>query len=132
MPTGESLSARERADIERATRRASAASGLVFVVCFLDAGGDSRGHALRLHAKLSGADNAVLLLVDPGARDLEIVTGANAHRRIDERAATLAGLAMTSKFSVGDLAGGVVDGLQMLAEHGRRPLTRHTEHPPLK
>jgi uncharacterized membrane protein YgcG len=131
VPTGESLSARERSDIERAAVRAGSATGLVFTVCLLDAEGDSRGLARRLHGQLAEPARSVLVLVDPAARDLEIVTGSLARRRIDERAATLASLAMTSKFSIGDLAGGIVDGLQMLAEHGRQPLVRHHTDPSL-
>src|SRR4051812_49335269 len=80
VPTGESLSARERSDIERAAVRAGSATGLVFTVCLLDAGGESRNLARRLHAQLTDSPRAVLVLVDPAARDLEIVTGTIAHR----------------------------------------------------
>jgi uncharacterized membrane protein YgcG len=129
VPTGERLSDRERASIERAAERASASTGLMFTVCFASAEGDVRSYARSLHAGLADSTHTVLIFVDPGARALEIVTGREAGRQIDSRGATLASLAMTSKFSIGDLAGGVVDGLQMLGEGGRRPPVLHTATP---
>jgi uncharacterized membrane protein YgcG len=116
VPSGERLSDREHAAIQRAAERAAASTGLTFAVCFGPAEGDVRSHARALHAGLAEPAQAVLIFVDPGARALEIVTGAEAEQQIDARAATVASLAMTSKFSVGDLAGGVVDALQMLGE----------------
>ena len=129
MPTGERLSERERSTIQRAAERAGASTGLRFTVCFAAAEGNVRAHVQALHAGLEDSAHAVLVFVDPGARALEIVTGSEARRQIDARGATLASLAMTSKFSIGDLAGGVVDGLQMLAESGRRPPVLHTSTP---
>jgi hypothetical protein len=129
VPAGETLSERERAAIQRAAEQAGLGTGLRFTICFAAADGEVRAHARSLHAGLPDSAHTVLIFIDPGARALEIVTGSAAGRLIDARAATLAGLAMTSKFSVGDLAGGVVDGLQMLAESGRRPPILHTSTP---
>ena len=129
MRTGEQISERERSAIQRAAARAGASAGLRFTVVFGAAPGDVRAHARSLHAGLEDSAHAVLVFVDPGARALEIVTGSEARRQIDARGATLASLAMTSKFSVGALAGGVVDGLQMLGESGRRPPVLHTSTP---
>ena len=76
-----------------------------------------RGTAERLHAALADrADEAVFLLVAPGQRRLEIVTGSSARRRVPDRACALAALSMTSSFGGGDLVGGVVQGLRMLAD----------------
>ncbi len=129
MAAGEGLSERERADIERAAQRAGELAGLTFSVLFADAEGDVRTYAERAHAALPHSASSVLVFLDPAARRLEIVTGSHAHRRIDNRAAKLAALAMTSGFSIGDLAGGVVDGLQMLGEYGNRPPVMHTDTP---
>lgn len=129
MAAGDGLSDRERTAIERAVERAGTATGLTFTVCIAESGDDVRSHARTLHAGLVDRSNVVLVFVDPSARALEIVTGSAARRRVDERTATLASLAMTSKFSIGDVAGGVVDGLQMLAEGGRRPPVLHTSTP---
>ena len=129
MPTGERLSEREHTAIQRAAKRAGESTGLSFTVCFAAATGNVRDQARSLHAGLTDNARAVLVFVDPESRALEIVTGSEAAYQIDARGATLASLAMTSKFSVGDLAGGVVDGLQMLAESGRRPPVLHTDGP---
>ena len=86
-------------------------------------GGDGlRGTAERLHAALGDrSEDGVLLLVAPGQRRLEIVTGPEARRRVPDRAASLAALSMTTSFSGGDLVGGIVTGLRMLADAaGRR------------
>jgi hypothetical protein len=49
---------------------------------------------------------------------LEIVTGQRAARRLPDRICALAALSMTASFEGGDLAGGVVTGLRMLADQG--------------
>ena len=48
-----------------------------------------------------------LVAVDPGARRVEVVTGPEVRRRLDDRAAALATMTMTSAFQAGDLAGGI-------------------------
>ena len=129
VAAGEALSGRERADIERAAKRAGGLSGLSFSVLFADAQGDSRRYAEAAHARLEDQARSVLVFVDPSARRVEVITGSEAERRIDDRAARLAVLAMTTGFSVGDWAGGVVDGLQKLGEYGNRPKVLHTDTP---
>ena len=129
MPAGEALSPRERTAIERATQRAGDLAGLTFRVLFADAGGDARSYAESAHASLPDPDGAVLVFVDPVAREVQVVTGGRSQRNIDDRAAKLAVLAMTTRFSNGDLAGGVVDGLQMLGQYGHRPPVLHTGTP---
>lgn len=92
--------------------------------------GDSRASALRLHGALGDAAAAtVLVAVDPGARRLEIVTGTQVGRRLDDRAAALAAMTMTSAFQAGDLAGGISSGVLALAEHARVPRSLHTDQP---
>jgi len=126
---GENLTDRERADIERAAQRAGKLAGLTFRVLFAHADGDTRTYAERAHASLTDPAGSVLIFIDPGARQTQVVTGSLAQRTIDDRAAALAVLAMTTGFSLGDLAGGVVDGLQMLAQYGHRPPILHTDTP---
>jgi uncharacterized membrane protein YgcG len=36
---------------------------------------------------------------------------------------------MTTAFSAGDLAGGIVSGVQMLGEHSRHPRSLHVDTP---
>jgi uncharacterized membrane protein YgcG len=64
----------------------------------------------------------VLVVVAPGQRRVEVVTGPAARRRVPDRVAALAVLSMESAFAGGDLAGGIIDGLRQIAEAaGRRP-----------
>ena len=116
MPRGDAFTRRQRADIERAAREAEQVAGLSVSVFVGRLEGPSREAAERLHASLEDPD-AVLVAVDPGARALEIVTGEGAKRRIDERTAGLVALSMTTSFQGGDLAGGIVTGVRMLAQH---------------
>ena len=71
------------------------------------------------------ADRAVVILIDPAQRRLEILTGGTAARYLDDRATALGAMSMTSSFTAGDLAGGIVAGLHTLAEHARHPRTLH-------
>jgi uncharacterized membrane protein YgcG len=77
-----------------------------------------REAAETVHAALGEerARSAVLVLVAPGQRRVEIVTGPAARRRVPDRVAALAILSMTTAFSGGDLAGGIVDGLRQIAD----------------
>ena len=78
-----------------------------------------------LHAALTAPERSVLVLVDPGAKLLEIVTGTEARRALDDAEVKLAALTMQTAFAAGDLVGGITRGVQQLAEHARRPQLRH-------
>ena len=60
-------------------------------------------------------------MVSPGDGLLEIVTGAESARRLSDRACALAALSMTTSFAGGDLVGGIVTGVRMLAEAAGQP-----------
>jgi uncharacterized membrane protein YgcG len=110
-------------EISRACSTASSETGLRFSVYVGAVDGDIRDHAERLHAALArAADGAVLVLVAPGDRQLEIVTGKASSRRLSDRACALAALSMTTSFAGGDLVGGIVTGVRMLAEAAGRAL----------
>jgi len=128
---GEAFSPRQRDEIVRAIQLAQQQSGLRFSVYVGPVPGDPRAHARRLHAEL-GADapNAALILVDPANRALEIVTGTQARRWLDDRACALGSLSMTSSFAAGDLAGGIVRGIQVLGDHARHPKSLHRANLP--
>ncbi len=68
------------------------------------------------------ASRGVIVVVAPGDRQLEIVTGKESSRRLSDRACALAALSMTTAFSGGDLVGGISTGLRMLAEACGREL----------
>jgi uncharacterized membrane protein YgcG len=110
-------------EISRAAATASSETGLHYSVYVGGVDGDIRDHAERLHAALGPlATRAVLIVVAPGDRQLEIVTGSHSSRRLSDRACALAALSMTTSFSGGDLVGGIVTGLRMLSEGAGREL----------
>lgn len=130
MPAGDAFSERQHDDIVRAIRIARQQSQLPVSVYVGSLDGDTRAKALLLHGALGEvADRSVLVAVDPGARRLEIVTGSEVRRRLDDRSAGLAAMAMTSAFQAGDLSGGIANGVLALAEHAHVPRSLHTSQP---
>lgn len=124
MPSGEAFTNDQIRSIERVVTTATDETGLSFSVYIGGADGDIRDEAEKLHAALgAGASDAVLVLVSPGDRLLEIVTGTESARRLSDRACALAALSMTASFTGGDLVGGIVTGVRMLAEAAGHPLT---------
>jgi uncharacterized membrane protein YgcG len=103
--------------LDEALRVADQQTGLTFSVYVGDLEEPVREHAERLHRQLDDASTAVLLAVSPNQRVLEIVTGPAARKRISDRDAKLAALSMAASFAGGDLAGGVLAGLDQLATH---------------
>lgn len=127
MLAGDAFSERQREEIVRAIQLGRKASGVNFSVYVGAADGTPRSYAKRRHTELGGdAPDSVLVFVDPAARSLEIVTGSRARRWVDDRACALAAMTMTSAFAAGNLAGGIAQGLQVLAEHARHPQSLHT------
>jgi uncharacterized membrane protein YgcG len=129
VPAGDAFSIRQEQDIAKAISVAEAQTGLKFSVYVGSVEADLHAHALRLHRRLDDADRAVLVVVDPRRNQLEIVTGSSAKRRVDDRAASLAAASMAATFAVGDLAGGIVNGLQSLMEHAQSAPVLHTDQP---
>ncbi len=123
MPSGEAFTNDQIRSIERVVETADTETGLTFSVYIGGATGDIRDEAERLHASFGAtAGETVLVLVSPGDRLLEIVTGATSSRRVSDRACALAALSMTTSFAGGDLVGGIVTGVRMLAEAAGQPL----------
>ena len=106
--------------LDEALRMADEQTGLTFSVYLGDLDEPVRQHAEKLHKQLDGAEEAVLIAVSPNQRVLEIVTGSEARKRISDRDAKLAALSMAAAFAGGDLAGGVLSGLDQLASHAGR------------
>lgn len=124
MAAGEAFSREQRERIERAVAAAEAQTGFRFWVRVGALGADPRIDAETTLANLlpTGHDSGVLLLVGPEERQLEIMTSPAAKRRIPDQATGLAALTMTSSFRVGDLVGGIINGLRQLADSaGRDP-----------
>jgi hypothetical protein len=106
--------------LDEALRIADQQTGLTFSVYIGELEVPTREHAERLHKQIEGSDRAILIAVSPNQRRLEIVTGNEARKRVSDRDAKLAGLSMAASFAGGDLAGGVVSGIDQLASHAGR------------
>jgi uncharacterized membrane protein YgcG len=106
--------------LDEALRVADQQTGLTFSVYIGGLDEPTRDYAEQLHRQLDGAARAVLIAISPNQRVLEIVTGSDARKRISDRDAKLAALSMAAAFAGGDLAGGVLAGLDQLASHAGR------------
>jgi hypothetical protein len=104
------------ARLDDALTLTSRETGLRFALYLGDLGADARASAVDLHGRIEGYDDAVLVAVSPGQRLLEIVTGAEAKVRLPDRGAKLALMSMVASFKEGDLFGGLLSGLRMLAD----------------
>lgn len=126
MPGGEGFSAAQRHEIDKAIRDAETMCRLEFSVFVGASEGETRPFAERLHAALVAPSRSVLVMVDPAARIVEVVTGSQARRSLGDEEVKLAVLGMQSAFSAGDLVGGIKRGVLQLAEHARHPRLLHT------
>jgi hypothetical protein len=117
------FSPRQLVRLDEALTLSSRETGIEFSVYVGGLDEPTRQHAERLHARLGAkAPDAVLLAVSPGQRVLHIVTGQGSARRLPNRSCALAALSMEASFAVGDLVGGIVNGLRMLSDQaGLRP-----------
>ena len=105
---------RQLARLDEAITLSSRETGLTFSVFVGELKTPTRAHAEALFERLT--DEAVLVAVSPGQRTLHIVTGPDSARRLPNRSCALAALAMRGAFGNGDLTGGIVTGLRMLAD----------------
>jgi hypothetical protein len=108
------FTSRQLARLDEALTLSSKESGLTFSLYVGELVAPTRATAERLFGRLT--PSSVLLAVSPGQRCLHIVTGEESIQRLPNRACTLAALAMRSAFQSGDLTGGIVTGLRMLAD----------------
>lgn len=122
------FNARQLARLDEALTLASRETGLLFSVYVgglgASAASSDNGRAIaeKLMRRLTvPPPGAVLVAVSPGQRALHIVTSAAAARRVPNRVCALAALGMRAAFSSGDLTGGLVTGLRMLADAAGSP-----------
>jgi uncharacterized membrane protein YgcG len=119
------FTASQRASLDQTIRAAEQVCRCEFSVFVGTAEGDPRPFAERLHAALSTPQRSVLLMVDPTARALEVVTGSEVRRHLSDREVALAVIEMQSEFAGGDLVRGLRRGITMLAMAARAPRTLH-------
>ena len=108
------FTARQLARLDEALTLGSRESGLIFSLYVGELTTPTRAHAEALFEKLT--DDSVLVAVSPAQRSMHIVTGPVSAERLPNRACALAALGMRASFSNGDLVGGIVTGLRMLAD----------------
>jgi uncharacterized membrane protein YgcG len=125
VPGGEGFTSAERQQIDKAIRAAEVESRFEFSVYVGPADEDTRAFAEGLHAALVAPARSVLVMVDPVAKALEVVTGEQARRELDDNEVRLALADMQTDFATGDLASGIVRGVNRLAAHARGPRTLH-------
>jgi hypothetical protein len=111
--------------IDEAMRTADRETGLTFSVYVGELTEPTREHAESMHGQLTDAEDAVLIAISPNQRVLEIVTGAHASRRLSDQSCALAALSMTAAFGGGDLTGGIITGLRMLADQAGPAVVSH-------
>ena len=126
MAAGDGLTPRQQERIEEVIESSREENGLDISVLVGDLEIEDlsqfRAACERLHAALGErSPSAVLVVVAPGQRRVEIVTGHLVRRRVPDRVSALAVLSMTSAFRGGDLVGGIVDAVRQIADAaGRR------------
>ena len=112
------FTSRQLTRLDEALTLSSRECGLTFSVYVGALDTPTRAHAEQLFERLT--PSSVLLAVSPGQRCLHIVTGEESAKRLPNRACALAALTMRAAFSNGDLTGGIVNGLRMLADSAGR------------
>lgn len=125
VPGGERFSSADRYALDDAIRKAEQLCRVEFSVFVGAAEGEPRAFAARLHNSLVAPDRSILIMVDPTARSLEIVTGAHVRRTLSDQEVEIAAAQMQSEFAATDLVGGLRRGIQMLADHARPQNTLH-------
>jgi hypothetical protein len=108
--------------LDEALTLTSRETRLRFSVYLGDLGDDPSARVAELHSELEGVSEAVLVAVSPGQRVVEVRSGPVARVRLPDRGAKLAVMSMVASFREGDLLGGLLSGLRMLADQagGRR------------
>jgi uncharacterized membrane protein YgcG len=115
------LTERQQRRIGRAVDIAERMSGLDFCVYVGPSEGDPRAYAEHLFEQTGLTERpGILLLVAPEHRRVEVLTAAEVRDRVTDYDCKLAVMAMTSSFALGDIVGGVCDGVRRLADAAGR------------
>ncbi len=124
-PDRHTLSSHQRAELDIAIRRAEQLCRAEFSVFVGNSDGEPHAFATSLHNSLVAPSHSILIMVDPTARAIEVVTGGHVRRTLSDHQADLAIAAMSATFASGDLVGGLRRGIQQLAEAARPQNTLH-------
>lgn len=125
MAAGDPFTTSQRALLDDTIRWAEQLCRAEFSVFVGNSEGDPHDFATSLHNTLVAPSRSVLIMVDPTARVVDVVTGGHVRRTLNDGAVELAVATMTTSFAEGDLVGGLRRGIQQLAEHARAFQTLH-------
>lgn len=103
--------------LDHTLRHADEVTGLTFSVYVGELDEPTRSTAEQMLHRMADPAHSVLIAVSPNQRVVEVVTGAQARRRVSDRECSHAAKSMTAAFNGGDLAGGLVIGVAQLADH---------------
>ncbi len=111
------LKRRERRTIDHAVKAAESRTGLQFCVYLGPGEQDARAQAEQLFVRAGLHERpAVLLLVAPDHKRVEVVTAPAARERLSDEACVRVIERMTPQFAEGRYVDGLVTGLQCLAD----------------
>jgi len=117
VAAGDAFSREQRLRLSEAVAAADAQTGMRFSVYVGSIPGDPQRFAEQQLAGLADLGPAVtLVVVGPAERVVQVTTSPAARTRLSDQACALTVLSMTTSFGLGDLVGGVVVGLRMLAD----------------
>lgn len=119
MATGDYFDASQRQVIDSTIRRAEQLSRCEFSVFVGDSGADPRAFATQLHNSLVAPARSIVLMVDPARHALEIVYGGWTRTRLTDDEVAGAVQQMTTDFAEGDLHGGIIRGIERLADDAK-------------
>ncbi len=119
------FSSAERGAVDDAIRRGEQLCRFELSVYVGRSEEDPRTFATSLHNSLRSPERSILIMLDPDGKALEIVTGSKVRERLSDQEVELAAVSMRSEFAAGNLAGGLCQGIAMLAEHARPRRTLH-------
>lgn len=128
MASGEPFSPQQLNQIERAIAAAESQCGLEFAT-YVGQLPHGRQTATEMLMAMPAADNSVLIAVDPDARSVDVLTGPKARRWLGDDQCQLAILTMSSRFAVGDIPGGLHDGIIVMGEQAMHPTALFTDEP---
>ena len=109
----------QRLAISNTIRTAELASRIEFSVFVGTSHGHPRAYATQLHNSLVAPARTIVIMVDPDARALEIVAGGWVRDRVSDADAQAVADEMAGIIAGGDLAGGIIHGIEELAQKAR-------------
>jgi hypothetical protein len=128
VAAGDAFSREQRLRLNEAVRTAEMQTGMRFSVYVGAVPGDPQGFAEQELAGLRHlGPEVVLVVVGPAERLVQVTTSPGARTRLSDQACALTVLSMTTSFGLGDLVGGIVVGLRMLADATTPLRSEHNE-----